>query len=134
MFTFRPCRNLHHSAVENADRHSEQRYSDERHGQRLILAVPIVMRLVLWLSADTHKNEYNDIGHEVAERVHCIGHHRSTMTCDARHELKEQQYHVHRTTHQRHPIDALLPMAVLMAVFVSFHLLVVSVCKGNAKK
>ena len=57
-----------------------------------------------------HKDEHDDVGHEVAQRVHRIGHHRSTVSRDARHELEDEQYHVHSTTQQRHLVYFLVSL------------------------
>ena len=70
----------------------------------------IVVRLILGLTADMHKNEHDDIGHEVAQRVHGIGNHRCTMPHDARHELEDEQHHVHSTTQQRHLVYFLVSL------------------------
>ena len=71
----------------------------------------IVVRLVLGFAADMHKDNHNDIGHEVAQRVDGIGHHGSTMSQDACHKLEQQQNHVDHAANHRY----------LVYLFVSFH-------------
>ena len=124
-------RNLHHTIIQDADGHGEQRHADDGHRQRLVLAVTVVVRLVLRLAADAHEDEHDDIRHEVARRVDSIRQHRRTMSHDARHELEEQQHHVHRAAHHRHPVDAAFPLTVYVPV--SFHLPIVLRGKGTIK-
>ena len=50
----------------------------------------VVVRLILRLATDVHKDNDDDIGDEVAERVDGISHHRSTMAKDACHELEDE--------------------------------------------
>ena len=107
----RPYHNLFYTTIHDANGHDEQSHADDGHRQRLILPMPIVVRLVLRLTADTDEHQHNNIGDKVRQRVDGISHHRSTMPQNASHELKDEQHHVD------HPSDK----GYLIYFFIPFH-------------
>ena len=99
--------NLYDAAVEYAARHQQQCHTDDGHGQRLVLAVTIVVRLVLRLIADAYEDDDDGIGHEIAERMDGISHHSGTVAEDAGHKLEDQQHHVDDAAYERYLVDFL---------------------------
>ena len=83
------------------DRDEDTRQVDMLH-KRISKLQPFDRAIVLlWLENLSYE--------EIGQRMDGIGNHRSTMAHDARHELEEQQYDIHRSPHQRHLIDLSVP-------------------------
>jgi hypothetical protein len=84
--------------------------ADDQRGQRLELAVAVVVPLVARLAGDSDEHQHDDVGDEVAQRMHRVGHHRRTPAHDSGHELQHYQQGVDRRSDQRHPVYLLLSL------------------------
>ena len=106
----RPDDYLNQPSIDDSHGDCKQHEADDGQRQSLVLAVTIVVRLVFGFRADMDESQHNDVRHEVRERMDCVGHHRGTMTHDARRELEGQQQHIHRPATQRHAVDFLVSL------------------------
>ena len=67
------------------------------------------MPVVPGLGRNPGKDDHDDIGGQIGERMHGIGDHRTASPEDARGELQERQYEIDHETDEGHAIDAAFP-------------------------
>ena len=75
------------------------------------------MAFVLRLVGDAGKNEHDNVGGEVGQRVHRIGYHGRTVSRDAGQEFEHDQYEVDETSRPRHFINLFFPFGLFHFVF-----------------
>ena len=70
---------LDHARIANHQTHHQERQSDDGRGQRLVLAVPVIVVLVLRFTSQLHKHQHHHIGCEIGERMDGVGDHGRRM-------------------------------------------------------
>ena len=90
---------------QDAQSHHKKAKPDDGGGQRLILAVAVVMTDIFGLGRQADEYQHDDVRHEVRKRVHGIGQHRCAMSRNAGKELEEQQHEVDHAAHKGHTIN-----------------------------
>ena len=64
----------------------------------------VIMVLILWLIAQMDEHDHHHIRQEIRQRVDSISYHRSRMTYNTCHELKDEQDDIDEATGKGNPI------------------------------
>ncbi len=94
----------HYAVAQDDDAHREQREADQRRGHRFVLAVTVIVLLVLRAVGELHEEQDGDVGDEVRQRVHRVGHHRGAVPRNAGYELQGDEQGVDYAARQRDAI------------------------------
>ena len=104
---------LAHAFHTDHHAHGQQHAANECRGEGLILPMPVVVALVLRLTAQPDEDQHDKVGHEVAQRMDGIGYHSSRTAQHACHKLEDQQHAIDHAAAYRHAINGLLPLPVI---------------------
>ena len=103
VLALQPARQLAGPGHHDAHGRRGQRQADEQRCQRFILAMAVIVVLVLRPGAHAHEHQYDDVRHEVRQRVHGVRNHRRRMPHETGHGLQPDQQQVHDASCQGYP-------------------------------
>lgn len=108
------------AVAANGDADAKQAQADDGRGQRLVLAVTVIVVLVGRFARDAYKHYYDNVSKEVGKRMHRIRNHCRRMAQDTGHKLEYHEHGVNDAAHQRDTIYLPFATGVAFRIVVVF--------------
>lgn len=103
---------LHAARVEDADGYDEEGKADEHGGKGLEFAVSVGVAAVFVLGRDFDKDDDDEVGHEIGERVYAVGYHGAASPHDTGCYFGGREYEVDKESYPSDPGSFSLPVDV----------------------